>query len=70
MKLPSGFNEVFANKMYLPIHLANKICHAYECHDELLEAAKIGLGCLESEEGTDQTTGNIVRSAIAKSEGK
>lgn len=44
------------------------IVQAVNSHENLLEAAKIGLSCLESEEGTDKTEGDKVRAAIAKAE--
>ena len=49
---------------------ARFIVHAANSHEDLLEAAKIGLSVLESEEGTDKTEGDKVRAAIAKAEEK
>lgn len=40
----------------------------FEAAEDLLSAAKIGLDCIESEEGSDRTDGNKVRAAIAKAE--
>lgn len=45
------------------------IVRACNSHYDLLEAAKMGLSVLESEEGSDKTQGDIMRSAIAKAEG-
>lgn len=54
-------DDIDAARAHKAVHVAGP---------DLLEAAKIGLACLESEEGSDKTEGDKVRAAIAKAEPK